>query len=329
MSPLAPTLQAFFTERLIGQRQASPHTVAAYRDTFRLLLAYLRDTSGTTPDRLGFEDLDATTVGGFLTHLERDRGVSVATRNARLAAIHSLFGFAALRHPEHAELIARVLAIPAKRHDRVLVTFLTEPEIDALLAAPDRSRWVGRRDHTLLSVAVRTGLRATELTTLRRTDVGFGHGAHVRVHGKGRKERVTPLTGDTVAILRAWLDERGGDTDARLFPGASGRPLSRDAIRKLVIKHAATAVAYCPSLAAKRVGVHTLRHSCAMSLLQAGVDLATIALWLGHEDLRTVQIYLHADLSIKERAIARTTPPHTRPGRYRPPGPLLQFLDNL
>lgn len=329
MSPLAPTLQAFFTERLISQRQASPHTVAAYRDTFRLLLIYLRDTFGTTPDRLGFDDLDAETIGGFLTHLERDRGVSVATRNARLAAIHSLFGFAALRHPEHAALIARVLAIPAKRRDRVLVTFLTGPEIDALLAAPDRSRWVGRRDQTLLSVAVRTGLRATELTTLRRTDVAFAHGAHLRVYGKGRKERVTPLTRDTVSILRAWFDERGGSTDAPLFPGASGRPLSRDAIRKLVIKHARTAGARCPSLATKQIGVHTLRHSCAMNLLRAGVDLATIALWLGHEDLRTVQIYLHADLSIKERALARTTPPHTKPGRYRPPDPLLRFLANL
>ena len=329
MSALAPTLQAFFTERLIGQRQASGHTVASYRDTFRLLLAWLNDTTGATPDRLDFDDLDAASIGRFLTHLEHERGVSVATRNARLAAIHSLFGFAALRHPEHAALIARVLAIPAKRHDRVVVTYLTGPETDALLAAPDRSRRVGRRDHTLLTVAVQTGLRVSELTMLRRTDLIFGHGAHLRVHGKGRKQRITPLSRDTVSILRAWLDERSGDTDDPVFPGPTGTPLGRDAIRKLVIKHTHAASARCPSLASKQVGLHTLRHSCAMNLLQSGVDLATIALWLGHEDLRTVQIYLHADLTIKERALARTTPPHTRPGRYRPPNPLLDFLANL
>lgn len=329
MSPLAPTLQAFFTERLIGQRHASPHTVAAYRDTFRLLLAYLQEARGKTPDRLGFDDLDAATIAGFLTHLERDRGVSTATRNARLAAIHALFGFAALRHPEHAELIARVLAIPAKRHDRVIVTFLTRPEIDALLAAPDRDRATGRRDHALLLLAVQTGLRASELTGLHRTDLALGSGAHVRVLGKGRKQRITPLSRDTVSILRAWLAEHHDDPDGPLFPGPSGAPLGRDAIRKLVIKHARTAAARCPSLATKRVGVHTLRHSCAVNLLQAGVDLATIALWLGHEDLRTVRIYLHADLSIKERALARTAPPAAKPGRYRPSGHLLAFLQSL
>jgi integrase len=315
VTALAPTLQAFFTDRLIGQRQASPHTVAAYRDTFRLLLRYAEDRSRKRPAQLDFE---------------QDRGTSVATRNARLAAIRSLFGFAALRHPEHAALIARVLAVPAKRGDRALVTFLRRPEIDALLAAPDRSGWTGRRDYALLTLAVQTGLRVSELVGLRCVDVALNRGAHVRVHGKGRKERITPLTGQTVAVLRNWLAERAGAPADPVFPGPAGHPLGRDAIRKLVAKHARTAGNHCPSLnSGRRIGPHTLRHTCAMSLLQAGVDLGTIALWLGHEDLRTVQIYLHADLALKERALARTAPPDTRPGRYRPPDPLLNFLEGL
>lgn len=329
MTAFAPTLQAFFTEHLIGQRQASPHTVSAYRDAFRLLLTYVADRSGKSPSRLDFDDLDATTISGFLTHLEHDRGVSAATRNARLAAVRSLFRFASYRHPEHAALIARVLSIPTKRTDRPVVTFLTRPEIHALLTAPDRGAWTGRRDHALLTVAVQTGLRVSELAGLRRADIALGRGAHVRVTGKGRKERVTPLSKHTATVMQTWLDERGGRPDDPLFAGPSGHPLGRDAIRKLVIKHATTATTRCPSIASKHVGVHTLRHSCAMNLLQAGVDLATIAIWLGHEDLRTVQIYLHADLAMKERALARTAPPDTDPGRYRPSDSLLTFLTNL
>jgi integrase/recombinase XerD len=330
VTALAPTLQAFFTDRLIGQRQASPHTVAAYRDTFRLLLRYATDRSRKQPVHLDFEDLDAAMISGFLSHLEQVRGASVATRNARLAALRSLYTFAALRHPEHAALIARVLAIPAKRGDRALVIFLKRTEVDALLAAPDRSGWAGRRDHALLTLALQTGLRVSELAGLRCADVALGRGAHVRAHGKGRKERITPLTGQTVAVLRNWLDERAGGPADPVFPGPAGRPLGRDAIRKLVVKHTRTAASHCPSLnSSKRVGPHTLRHTCAMSLLQAGVDLGTIALWLGHEDLRTVQVYLHADLALKERALARTAPPDTRPGRYRPPDALLTFLEAL
>jgi integrase/recombinase XerD len=329
VSALAPTLEAFFTERLIGQRQASPHTIASYRDALCLLLAYMAESSGKSPAQLDFGDLDAPTIGGFLIHLERDRGVGAATRNARLAAVRSLFAFAAYRHPEHAALIARVLSIPAKRKSRPLVVFLDPPEIDALLAAPDSDSWTGRRDHALLTFGVQTGLRVSELAGVRHVDVAFAHGAHVRVYGKGRKERVTPLTSHTVAVLGSWLDERAGEPDDPLFPGPTGRPLGRDAIRKLVVKHAHAAATHCESLASKQIGVHTLRHSCAMALLRSGVDLATIALWLGHEDLRTVQCYLHADLALKERAISRVAPPNTKPGRYQPPDALLRFLAAL
>lgn len=329
MTALAPTLQAFFTNRLIGQRQASPHTVAAYRDAWRLLLRYVADTSHKQPAQLDFEDLDATTIAAFLTHLEHDRQVSTTTRNARLAAIRSLFTFAAVRHPEHAALIARVLAIPAKRGQRCLVTFLDPSEIEALLTAPDRANWTGRRDHALLTVDLQTGLRVSELIGLRCADVTLTRGPHLHSHGKGRKERITPLTGHTVAVLSGWLDERAGTPADPVFPGPAGQPLGRDAIRRLVTKHTRAAARRCPSLAVKAVSPHTLRHSCAMSLLRAGVDVATIALWLGHEDLRTVQIYVHADLALKERALARTAPPNTLPGRYRPPDPVLAFLESL
>lgn len=330
MSALAPLLEAFFTERLIGQRQASHHTVAAYRDAFCLLLRFAQHRTGRAPHQLTLEDVDAALIGAFLNHLEVERGVSVRTRNARLTAIRSLFHFASYRHPEHAHLIQRVLAIPPKRTDKALVTYLCEEETEALLAAPDRSTLIGRRDHALLLLALETGLRVSELTGLTCAAVQLGTGAHVRCHGKGRKERITPLRREARAILRAWLDERGGAADDPLFPGPKGGRLSRDAIRRLVERHVAAATGDCPSLAAKDVTPHTLRHSCAMNLLRHGVDTATIALWLGHEDVRTTYgVYLHADLGLKEKALARTAPPRTRPGRYRPPDRLLAFLEGL
>jgi integrase/recombinase XerD len=329
MTALAPTLEAFFTERLMAQRRASPNTVASYRDAFRLLLKYVHDTVGTQPARLCIEDLDAPLIGSFLDHLEHERGVSISTRNARLAAIHSLYRFAALRHPEHAAVIQRVLAIPSKRAERAIVAYLTRPEIDALLAAPDRSTPIGRRDRAILLVAVQTGLRVSELAGLRRRDLALGVGAHVRCIGKGRKERSTPLLPNTVAVLRDWLDERSGAPDDPLFPGPSGKKLSRGAIACLVARHARTASAGCSSMAAKRVAPHVLRHSCAMELLHSGVDVATIALWLGHESIRTTDIYQHADLKLKERALARTTPASAPRGRYRPADALLAFLEGL
>jgi site-specific recombinase XerD len=329
MSALAPTVEAFFTERLLHQLQASPRTIAAYRDTLRLLLGFAAERTGKPPSELGFDDLDADLVTDFLTHLERQRHNSIRTRNARLAAIRSLFRFAALRHPEHAGQIQRVLAIPAKRHQRGMVSYLAGEEIDALLDAPDRSSWHGRRDHALLLLAVQTGLRVSELTALTLADIELGRGAHVRVHGKGRKERVTPLTRQTVAVLRVWLRQHHGDPGAALFPSRRGTRLGVDAVEWLVAKHAATAARHCKSLRNKNITPHTLRHTAAMQLLHAGVDTSVIALWLGHETPQSTQHYLHADLALKQRALDRTTPPNTRPGRYRPPDALLTFLEEL
>jgi site-specific recombinase XerD len=329
MTALAPTLQAFFTDRLTRQRQASPQTIAAYRDTWRLLLAFTARRTGRQPGQLDFADLDAPLIGSFLDHLEHDRGNSPRTRNARLAAIHSMFGYAALQHPEHAESISRVLAIPPRRFDKALVTWLTEQELDALLAAPDKSTRAGRRDHAMIALAAQTGLRISELTGLTCGDVHLGSGPHVSCHGKGRKERITPLTKNTIAVLRAWLAEQRGEPEQPLFPNRTGGRLSRDAVEKRLAQHVTTAAGDCPSLKSKNVTAHTLRHTAAMRLLHAGVDTSVIALWLGHEQADTTQIYLHADLELKEKALARTTPANTKPGRYKPPDQLLAFLESL
>ena len=329
MTALAPTLEAFFTSRLVNEKGVSQHTIAAYRDTFRLLLCFAQKRTGKQPSKLEIEDLDATLITAFLDHLEHERGNSPRTRNARLAAIHSMFRFAALRHPEHAALIARVIAVPTKRFDRAIVTYLTPEEVDALLAAPDRSRWIGRRDHALLTLAIQTGLRVTELTSLRCQEAHLGTGAHVQTIGKGRKQRATPLTRQTVSVLREWLKERDEQPDQPLFPTSRGKALSRDAIALLVSNHAITASRSCPTLTTKKVSPHVLRHTAAMNLLHAGVDSTVIALWLGHESIEATQTYLHADMQIKERALARTTPPNSTPGRYRPPDHLLAFLEAL
>jgi len=329
MSLLAPTLQAFFTDRLINQRKASPHTIAAYRDTLRMLLAFAAQHAVKQPSLLQIDDLDAPLIGAFLDHLEHDRANSIRTRNTRLAAIRSLFKYAALKHPEHANTIQRVLAIPAKRFDQALVTFLTDPELDALLAAPDRSTPVGRRDHAMILLAAQTGLRVSELTGLTCSDIRLGTGAHVNCIGKGRKQRITPLTQQTVAVLRVWTRERAGRPDDPLFTTATGRALSRDAVEHRLAKYAASAATACPSLQTKTITPHVLRHTAAMRLLRAGVDTTVIALWLGHEQIRTTQIYLHADLALKEKALARTTPPNTKPGRYQAHDHILAFLDAL
>ena len=329
MSALAPALEAYFTERLIGQRSASPNTIAAYRDTFRLLLRFASERTGRLPGELDIAQLDAPLVAAFLEHLERDRGNSPATRNNRLAAIHSLFAYLALNHPEHAASIQRVLAIPPKRSERNLLTYLAEPEVDALLGACDQNSWTGRRDHAMFALTIQAGLRISELISLDCEDVTLGVGANVHTLGKGRKERRTPLIPATRKVLGAWLRERAGAPDDPLFPTITGRHLSRDAIERRLAIHLKAAAASCPSLASKRVTMHTLRHTAAMRLLLAGNDIAVIALWLGHEQVTTTQIYLHADMTHKQEAIDRTKPLATKPGRYRPPDTLLAFLEAL
>lgn len=331
MTLLAATLEAFFTTRLIGQLGASPHTIAAYRDTWRLLLGYLVDTTGTAAHAIDLAQLDADLIGRFLSHLQDERGNSIATRNARLAAVHSLFAYAAVQHPEHAGSIARVLAIPAKRRQRRTdITYLTEPEVTALLHAPDQNSSAGRRDHALIQVAVTTGLRVSELTGLRGGDVHLGTGAHALAHGKGRKDRVTPLDQQTVTVLRDLLTAMATTSDGFVFATRTGTQMSRDAVAARLTLHAMTAAASCPSLTGKTITPHVLRHTAAMRLLAAGIDSTVIALWLGHESIDTTQVYLHADLATKENALARTTPTGAASGRYHPEDDtLLAFLQNL
>jgi site-specific recombinase XerD len=329
MSALAPSLQSWFTDRLIRERDASPHTIASYRDTIRLLLTYASRELGVEPSRLDLDQLDAPLIGAFLDYLETDRGCGARTRNTRLAAIRTFYRYCMLRHPEHAATIERVLQIGPKRHERALVTYLTEPELDALIDAPDRSSWTGRRDHAIIIVLAQTGLRASELTGLRCGDIHLGAGAHATTTGKGRKQRITPLTKQTAAILRVWLAERGNPPAEPLFPTSTGKPLTRKALARRIAKYATLAAGRCQSLAAKTITPHVLRHTAAMRLLHAGVDTTVIALWLGHEQVETTQMYIHADLALKERALARTAPVDSKPGRYRPPDALLGFLDGL
>ena len=329
MSALAPTLQAFFTDRLMRQRQASSHTLSSYRDTMKLLVRFAAECRKVQPVELEISDLDSALISAFLDHREHDYGNSVRTRNTRLTAIRSLFRYAALRHPEHAEIIQRVLAIPPKRFERRLVSFLTDAEVEALLSAPDRITWVGRRDHTLIATAVQTGLRASELIGLQISDVHLGVGPHISCLGKGRKQRITPLTTPVAAVLRSWLSEPRTQGRELVFTTRSGGMLSRDALEHRLARCVAKAITRCSSFQGKRITLHVLRHTAAMRLLRAGIDLSIIALWLGHEQMETTQIYLHADLALKEKALARTTPVNTFPGRYRAPDTLLAFLEAL
>lgn len=330
-APTLPSLlQGFFTERLVRQLQASPQTITAYRDTIKLLLLFAAQTTKKAPARLTIDDLDAVMVGAFLDHLDTERGNSTATRNARLAAIHSLYRYALPLIPERAHTASQVLAIPQRRHDRAIVSYLTGPETDALLAAPDRTTWHGRRDHALLLTAVQTGLRLSELTGLTIQDISTTiPGAAVHTTGKGRRERATPLTRQTTAVLLAWLPQASPKPSSPAFPTRSGTRMSADAVQRLVAKHAATAALECPSVASKHVTPHTLRHTAAMALMSAGVDTSVIALWLGHQNATTTHIYLHADMTIKERALARVPAANTTPGRYRPGDDLIDFLERL
>lgn len=325
----AVLLEHFFTQRLMQQRQASTHTIASYRDTFKMLLQFTHRRLRKPPSALVLADIDAPLVAAFLNDLESTRGVTARTRNLRLTAVHSFFRFASYEAPDRAAQIARVLAIPAKKFDRALIPFLSRAEVDALLAAPDQRCWSGRRDYALILLAVQTGLRLSELIHLQPDDVNLGTGSHVRVIGKGRRERCTPMSKATRAVMAAWLREPTLSADQPVFPNARGGPLSAHGVHYLLAKHVTAAMRNCPSLMNKRVSPHVLRHTTAMDLLQAGVEQSVIALWLGHASIETTQIYLDADLELKERMLAMTTPPEGKPGRYRPEDELLTFLKGL
>lgn len=327
---VAPLIERFFSERLIRQQDVSTHTIASYRDTFRLLLKFAMARLRKAPSDLTLDELDAPFIGAFLTDLETKRGASVTTRNLRLTAIRSFFRFVSFEEPAHSALIQRVLAIPSKRHDKRQVNFLTRTELEAVLAAPDRTTWLGRRDHALLLLATQTGLRLSELISLSREAIHLGTGAHVRCVGKGRKERCTPLTRYARIALQVWLNEPARRNASVLFPNLHGGQLSPDSVQSLLAKHVGVASKTCPSLATKRVSPHVLRHSAAMELLQAGVDSSVIALWLGHESIETTQTYLHAHLGLKEAVLAKLDPykQHKRL-RFRPDDHLLAFLEAL
>jgi site-specific recombinase XerD len=325
----ASVLTRFFTQRLIGQRRVSAHTVASYRDTFRLLLRFSKARTGKAPSGLAWQDIDAPLISAYLDDLEELRGITPRTRNLRLTAIRSLFKYAAFELPEHADQIQRVLAIPSKRCTHPQIGYLNRPEVDALLAAPDRTTWAGRRDYAWILLAVQSGLRLSELTGLRRDDIFLGAGAHVRVMGKGRKERCTPLTKQTVAVLQAWLLEPARGDGFVVFPARGGGRLSSDGVQYLLAKHVAVAGQACTSLRSKNVSPHVLRHTTAMDLLQAGVDTTVIAMWLGHESVETTHVYLNADLELKRRVLAKTVPPDSSPSTFRPDDALLTFLKNL
>jgi integrase/recombinase XerD len=326
---LAPLLEAFFTRRLIGQLRLSPHTIASYRDTFRLMLSYAQKRLQRCPSDLAVSDLDTKFISEFLDDLEKNRTNSPRSRNLRLAAIRSFFRYAALEAPQHSALIQRVLAIPRKRHSRPLIGFLARPEIEALLSVVDRHTWIGQRDYALLLVAIQTGLRLSELTGLRQQDVCLATGPHIRCDGKGRKERCTPLTKATAAVLGYWMKLQNADESQNLFPSTRGGRLSADAVQRLVQKYVGDAQKVCPSLARKQVTPHVLRHTAAMEMLQSGVDRSLIAIWLGHESVETTQIYLDANLPLKEEILAKTSPVKSKLSRFRASDRLLNFLKNL
>lgn len=327
--PLPPHVHAFFTERLINQLAASPNTVAGYRDTFRLLLNFAERDAGKRPTDLFVEDIDAGLVGRFLDHLEGDRCNSARTRNARLTAIRSFFDHVSRCEPALLGHCRQILAIPSKRFEMRTVEWLDKAEIQALVAAPDMNSRQGRRDRALLLVMVQTGVRVSELTGLNCGDVELGAGAHVRVSGKGRRQRSTPLREDAVTVLREWMKERRGEDHQPLFPSNRNRQLSCDTVAWIVSKHVSQASQSCPSLRNRRISPHCLRHTAAMSLLRQGVPVTIIALWLGHQSVESTMKYLHADPKIKEDAMERTRPVDVQPGRYRPEEQVMAFLESL
>jgi len=322
-------LEAFFTDWLMKERQACPNTIASYRDTFRLLLRYLKEHFNKCPSNIALQDLTAAVITNFLHYLEKQRGNKPRSRNIHLAAIKSFFHYIAFEDPTHAELIQHVLAIPSKRWHRRLVSFLSPGETEALIAAIDRTNNAGRRDYALLLLAPQTGLRVSELIGLKCRDVVFGKVVYLHCQGKGRKERCVPLTKSTANVLKIWMKERNGEPDDPIFTNARGHLLSRDGVAYILKKYVKRALQTCPSLRTKRVSPHVLRHTNAVNLLRAGVDQATIALWLGHESVDTTQIYLHADIAYKEKILSKFAGSKARSIKFRPDDQLLAFLNSL
>ena len=335
MSPIdasfASLLRTFFCEHLTAQREVSPQTIASYRDTFRLLVGYAATKTAKTPTDLALADLDAPLVLGFLDHLETARGNTARSRNLRLTAIRSFMRYTSFRDPTSLPLVQRVLAIPTKRFARPMLDFLSRAEIEALLVAPDPAQWGGRRDHLLLATLYNSGARVSELIALRRRDIDLGAAPSVRLHGKGRKERSVPLWKTTTASLRLWMDKLPVAPETPIFANRAGLAMSRSGVAERLRRALRTAAGTCPSLVGRRITPHTLRHTTAMHLLQSGVDITVIALWLGHESPATTHGYVEADLAMKERALAKVQQPSVTPGRYRyrPPDGLLEFLDSL
>lgn len=329
MAALAPVVQEYFTAYLMTQRAMSGATIRTYRDTWKLFLGFLSRTVHVPAHQLRITDIDAACVLAFLDHLEAQRSNSVATRNLRLAAIKSLMAFYATKAPERLDTIAQIHAIPVKKKPTPQPTFLTSAQTQALLGAISTSTWTGRRDRAMFTLAVQTGLRLSEITGLTPSSLHLGDGAHVACTGKGRKFRTTPLTAATTAVLATYLQERESRPGEALFPNPQGRTLSPDAVQQRLSTHVDRAVASCPDLAGKHITVHTLRHTAAMRFLEAGIDTAVIALWLGHESIATTGIYLHADLNIKRTALERTRQPETPAGDYQPDDPLLAWLQAL
>jgi integrase/recombinase XerD len=328
-SPLSPHIQAFFTDYLCRHKRVSPQTLASCRDSVRLLLTFVKETMGIEPSALAVADLDAPTLLAFLDHLEQQRGNAIRSRNIRLSALRTFFRFVALRDPESVEIVTRVLAIPLKRDDKKLVGYLTRPEIDALIAAPDQSSWIGRRDHTLLLTMYNSGARVSEITSLKREQVVFGATTFLALHGKGRKDRTIPLWPQTRDVLKRWFRELGEHKRAMAFPNARGRPLARHSVNYLIPKAVEDAAPRCPSLLTRPITPHLIRHTTATHLLQAGIDIATIALWLGHESIETAHVYLETDLATKEQALQKLAPVAEQEARFTADDPLLAFLTAL
>lgn len=329
MTALATSLQTYFTTFARTQRDLSANTISSYRDTWRMLLKYLSTTLGTPVDALDLQDLTAANITTFLEHLQHERGNNAKTRNTRLTAIRAVLTRALPDHPEHAATITQVLAIPPRRTTRPVIEFLTPDQTQALLDAPDQQTWTGRRDHALLLTAVQTGLRVSEIISLTYDDLHLGAGPHLTCTGKGRRQRLTPLTKATVATMKTYLTEHRTRPGTALFCGPHEHPLSRDALEHRLARHLATAATTCPSIGTKHVTMHTLRHTAAMNLLTAGVDVSVIALWLGHADTHSTAAYLHADMATKQAAIDRTRPPDVNPGTYQPEPDLLAWLTAL